>query len=484
MGFKRAFLLVFSVLVFVPAVAHAQEDTPGDACAIDGKIKVTGGPEIAGAYIMLCSGGTWQNIDILSSAANGVLDIPTHTLPCTPGMTGTVRYNDTTNVLERCYGLSWCEWGSKAFQCGWQRKAMLTVNSASINVDMTSFPLLLTESNLPAEMFDSDGAYPAKDGGGDIRFTVDAAGDIPLAAEVVNFSIDPDPSLGVAEIYVKMPNLYAAADVEFYVWWSAPGINNEPKSATIPGENTVWSNAYAAVWHMNEDPNGDVAGAVLDSASTHHATPAGAMTSADLVAGKLGNAIEFDGSNDRLRPADSDPGPFRDAFSAKTYCGMVTVDSGIGRPAAFIVEGRDTNGAVVAYQNNDDRFDFGTVEDNYDTDVILSSTSTFPEDNTTWIYVCGVFEHGNMRIFINGVEEASNNQQDTEIDYHNQAPGLAGPYTVNDNTPLSNSTKPWKGKVDEVRVSTVPRSADWLALEYNNMDNPAAYVTAGTPQAP
>lgn len=36
----------------------------------------------------------------------------------------------------------------------------------------------------------------------------------------------------------------------------------------------------------------------------------------------------------------------------------------------------------------------------------------------------------------------------------------------------------WNGKIDEVRVSNVPRSADWILATYNNLHAPGSFVTA------
>src|SRR5207302_7471913 len=37
------------------------------------------------------------------------------------------------------------------------------------------------------------------------------------------------------------------------------------------------------------------------------------------------------------------------------------------------------------------------------------------------------------------------------------------------------------GSMDEVRLSNVARSADWIATEYNNQSSPAAFYNEGSP---
>jgi hypothetical protein len=41
-------------------------------------------------------------------------------------------------------------------------------------------------------------------------------------------------------------------------------------------------------------------------------------------------------------------------------------------------------------------------------------------------------------------------------------------------------TAPWNGLIDEVRISNVARSADWVTTEYNNQNAPGSFITLGT----
>jgi hypothetical protein len=37
----------------------------------------------------------------------------------------------------------------------------------------------------------------------------------------------------------------------------------------------------------------------------------------------------------------------------------------------------------------------------------------------------------------------------------------------------------WNGSLDEIRISSVPRSADWITTEYNNQSSPSTFETLG-----
>jgi len=62
----------------------------------------------------------------------------------------------------------------------------------------------------------------------------------------------------------------------------------------------VWDNNFKAVYHMNQDPSGGT-DCILDSTqNANHGTPAGTMTSADLVDGLIGKGLDFDGTDDLI----------------------------------------------------------------------------------------------------------------------------------------------------------------------------------------
>ena len=75
---------------------------------------------------------------------------------------------------------------------------------------------------------------------------------------------------------------------------------------------------------MNQDPDGDVADVIRNSVSTsYRGTPVGTMTSADLVDGKIGKAINFDGSDDYIDVVNGFGMDGLGAFSVSVKCNSV-----------------------------------------------------------------------------------------------------------------------------------------------------------------
>ena len=89
-----------------------------------------------------------------------------------------------------------------AFPTGWARKCAITIDSAQVAGSGThsDFPVCLTVGNLPSEMLDKDGSYPAQMGGGDIRFSSDAAGTTTLPCHVLEFITNDTPASASAPV--------------------------------------------------------------------------------------------------------------------------------------------------------------------------------------------------------------------------------------------------------------------------------------------
>jgi hypothetical protein len=41
----------------------------------------------------------------------------------------------------------------------------------------------------------------------------------------------------------------------------------------------------------------------------------------------------------------------------------------------------------------------------------------------------------------------------------------------------------FKGGIDEVRISSTPRSAGWIATEYSNQNSPSTFLTIGVQES-
>lgn len=182
---------------------------------------------------------------------------------------------------------------------GWNRKQPITIQSSQVSgtSDLVDFPVLITLDHLNSEIVDG-GGHSALNGGGDIRFSSDAAGNNQLPIEVVEFVTSATPANRKCQIWVKVPNVSASSNTTIYIWYNKAGEVQPAKSSTY-GSQAVWSN-YRAIWHMEEDPSG-TAPQIFDSGvNANHGFTAVPMLSNDSQPGQIGQSVDLNGTDELI----------------------------------------------------------------------------------------------------------------------------------------------------------------------------------------
>ncbi len=177
-------------------------------------------------------------------------------LGCTPTIAGELLKYSSTFENPSFNGFS-----------GWGRKQAITINSNLVkgSTDLIDFPVLITLEHLNEEVVDG-GANSALNGGGDIRFSSDAAGDNQLAIEVVKFVTSATSANRKCQIWVKIPSLSTTTDTTIYIWYNKTG-EVQPPANDPYGSQAVWHNYY----FVSHD-------GYYDSASNQHLTVNGTPT--------------------------------------------------------------------------------------------------------------------------------------------------------------------------------------------------------------
>ena len=359
-----------------------------------------------------------------------------------------------------------------AFPTGWGRKCKLTIQNAKVPGDLVDFPVLFDINNLPSEMFDADGSYPALNGGGDIRFSSDAAGTTQLACEVVTFITNNDPALGSAEIWVKVPSVASATDTDIYVWYNKAG-EVQPAETDTYGKHNVWDSNFKLVQHMAQDPSGAAPQMIDSTSNSIDGTSSGGMTTSDLVDAKVGKGLDFDGSDDYISLAPA----------AAFHTGQYTVEGivyctgiSIGQNEALILIDYNSN---TFYLELSDRnlFGQGTGWGIGWFSAGWKGTSTgdtAASQLNAWHHVVGTYDGTTFKIFKAGALVNSN------------AHTISGSSSLVCNIGYYKPAFPmqFNGIIDEVRISNIARSTDWIAASYNNQSDPGTFVVEGTPETP
>src|SRR5262249_13160311 len=90
-------------------------------------------------------------------------------------------------------------------------------------------------------------------------------------------------------------------------------------------------------------------------------------------------------------------------------------------------------------------------------------------DTTAFHHIVGTFDGTSLRLYKDGLLAGG--------------PAAASPAaanTVSAGIGAAFGSRFFNGDIDEVRISTTNRSADWIAAEYNNQNAPGTFITMGS----
>ena len=289
-----------------------------------------------------------------------------------------------------------------------------------VSASEDGFPLLV---RLHKDFFNFS---QAKANGEDIRFSTSTG--TPLAYQIEEW----DPANGAASIWVRIPTIKGNARQEIKLYWGEADAASESSGSAVFNE----SNGYLSVWHMN-DP-------VKDDASTLTSIDTGTTAST----GMIGQGRRFDvgkgikcGESITTYPSGASPHSSEAWFRADKPYTDILAWGNEGGGSGSKVRMRLASPPHVAVDS-----DFADVK----------GKSTLPMSQ--WIHVVHTYKSGDSRIYVNGRLDGAT------------TPMLA----------IKNPVRMWiggwydnfdfVGDIDEVRISKVARSADWVRLEYENQN--------------
>lgn len=311
---------------------------------------------------------------------------------------------------------------------GWRHSGSLFVLTTQEGADLPAsareddFPLLV---RLHRDFFDFGQTEPK---GEDVRFF---AGGRPLAYQIEEW----DAAKGVASIWVRIPVIRGNARQEIELRWGNPDASSESSGSAVFNK----SNGFLSVLHLSHPDHPE-----RDDAGTLDAADAGTMPCAGVAgAGRHfeeGKGIEG-GKSITAYPTGSGPHTSAAWFRAERA------------NAPLLGWGNEEGQGKVVMQllspphiNMDCYFSGGNV----------AGRSRLPLSQ--WIHAAHTYRHGDSRVYIDGVLDGSSS---------------AGPPLA-----IKSPARMWiggwyghyafVGDIDEVRISRVARSADWIRLEYEN----------------
>lgn len=316
-------------------------------------------------------------------------------------------------------------------------------NSGSDSENLIDFPVLV---KLNSSRIDYG---QTQNNGYDLRFT-DSDGVTPLKHEIELWN-----EAGDSYVWVKVPriNRYSTTD-HIYLYYGNGSLGNGQDAAN------VWNAGYRGVWHVNATATNQR----LDStANAMHLTATGYEGDEDDDAGKIGKGDDL-AANDSIRKTSASLGTITDgAITLEMWVKPVASDT-----AVLAAQYTGGDGFRLRQLSSPDRLRWeiqSTTGPYLDTD---SSPAAFAVNAWTYVAVTNRNSTNTMVVYLNG--EENNRRTDVPSDFTAALADLCF-------GGLGTSTL--DGMIDEIRLSTVERSAAWIKAQHASMtDSLIAYGEA------
>jgi hypothetical protein len=267
----------------------------------------------------------------------------------------------------------------------------------------------------------------AKAHGEDLRFSSSTGA--PLAYQVEEW----DAANGTAALWVRIPKITGDARQEIKLHWGAANAISESSGASVFNE----SNGYLSVWHMN-DPVQDEAG-MLHSKDEGTTATAGIIGAARHFSGQQGVSC---GDQINGYPTGSRP------FSSEAW-----------------FRSDHPNGSLLSWGNEEAQ---GKVVMQYRSPPHINMDCYFSDANvegggrlakSEWTQVMHTYQKGDSRLYVNGVLNAVSANRSAPLNLKSPARLWIGGWQ---------DRYDFIGDIDEVRISKVARSAEWVKLQFEN----------------
>jgi len=315
--------------------------------------------------------------------------------------------------------------------------------------DLINFPLLIS-------MFDSDLHNKTQPDGDDIAFN---NGTTWLFHEIELFDQTYNSTHAQLIVWVCIPKLSPFDDTIIRMYYG------NSTMASQENKYGVWDSNFIGVWHLN-----DASGPVIDSTLNKHdgVVTGASLTSSAMIDGGYEfvrsetDYIEMLGTGNELQLEN---------FTVEVW--MKTPDSTVPDDYYIVTQSLyyDTEAWAINICDdtghvNEGRF---TIKISDDQQIVYSNSEITGNE---WHHLVGVRGSSQLFIYIDGL--LANSIMDNK-------PGqfIKSSKNVSIGSAITVDSEDYNGIIDEVRVSTTARSADWIRTEYNNQNDPNLFYSLG-----
>lgn len=327
-----------------------------------------------------------------------------------------------------------------------QNRIKLTINHSLVSGDLTSFPVYINLTLLPASFWTS-----VQNGGGDIRITT-SDGLTEIAREIVTCNT----ATRAGEVHALVPSVSTTVDTDIYIYFGNSTASDYAANATY-GSQAVWT-AFKLVQHMQTNAN--------DSTSNANN---GTLIGTTQTAASIGNGRSFGASG-------------TDKSTHTNAAGQIFNNTDM----TLHYRVKRTSTALIAYlfshpetAGNGNRLYLNWAA-NDRLNLVLgaggqSEASASITDTTTYHDIIALYERSTrkVKLYVDGIVRfdfiASSGVTPTST-LQSLFVGNQGSAAVQSSAAI----------IDEVRVQPSLATDAFIVTEHNNLNNPISFLVIGS----
>ncbi len=318
--------------------------------------------------------------------------------------------------------------------------------------NLLNFPVLVS-------LFDSDLHTAVQPDGDDIAFT---NGTTWLYHEIELFNQTYNGTHAQLIAWVRVPSLSPSIDTKLWMYYGNPTMKSQENL------HGIWDSDFLGIWHLNQSGNGNIDEYSDSSIYKNHGQggEGESLFVPTRVEGKIGYGQDFNNLDGYYDLIDCGDDPMFDITG-----NQITLEAWIQHnitPSDHYYGIMNHKGWYNGYSL---RFEHYTLNLAFtlpgQTHHLISDTDV---TTNSWHHVVATYDGSWMRIYIDGEQdinilsktnniEASTSEKDFWIGHSDQPKNVTW-------------SGEWEGQLDEIRISTIARSADWIKTEFANQDDP------------
>ena len=342
---------------------------------------------------------------------------------------------------------------------GYEYRQTIVLGHANVpNTDQIDFPVLI--SGVYSYLANvSNGGFVQNSNGYDIVFSSDPEGAMQLDHEIDSY----DPVTGTVNFWVRIPTLSHEADTVIYLFYGNPNV-------TVSQENKtgVWRNGYVSIYHLS---NGTILSAV-DSLNANSGTNQGATATIGMIDGAGG----FNGATSYIALPAAAFGNYPTSGSTTSY--SLSFEAWFKTASTGVILGQDDGampggspGGYVPAIYVDAAGDVRASIFWHGSALQLVSSGAYNDNQ--WHSVVDTYSNGIETLYVDGLVLGT--QSATEVPYASAYSYFLGAGETSGWPSTAGGWSYLNGALDEARISTVARSAGWVAAEYANESSPSTF---------